>query len=292
MPGGGWRVIRKTRTASWCAVAAALTLVALPAAATDTKTATTADAKSDAKSAAKSDAKSATKTAPLPPTKPGTASKPVTVPRVAAHVPLPRARPTFAAPARIVTSPIQASAPPPLRAEPTAPVVAVAYAPPAPTPGIPLATAATASTPPADIDAIKQAIGLVRAGKIADASAVQRGISDPLARKLVEWVILRSDDNGAAFARYTAFIAANPTWPNMVMFRRRAEAMLWQERAPSATVRAYLAHTKPLSAKGRFALARALMSDGDRAGAQIHAREAWRGESFPAHPQRPRRGPV
>src|SRR5712671_1291422 len=290
MPGGCWPVIRQNRTASWCAVVAALTLVALPAAATDTKTGTTTDAKSDSRSATnpnakpvpKSDAKPGTKSAPLPPTKPVTASKPVAAPKVAAHVPLPRARPAFAAPARTVASPVQAPAPPAPRAEPTVPVVAVAYAPPAPTPGIPLATAATASTPPADVDAIKQAISLVRAGKIADASAAQRGISDPLARKLVEWVILRSDDNGADFARYNAFIAANPSWPNMVMFRRRAEAMLWQERAPSATVRAYFAPTKPLSAKGRFALARALISDGDRAGAQIHAREAWRVDSFPA----------
>jgi peptidoglycan lytic transglycosylase len=290
MPGGYWSVIRQNRTAIWCAVVAALTLVAPPVAATDTKTGTTTDAKSDSRSApnhnakpvAKSDAKPGTKSAPLPPTKPVTASKPVAAPKVAAHVPLPRARPAFAAPARTVASPVPAPAPPAPRAEPTAPVVAVAYAPPAPTPGIPLATAATASTPPADIDAIKQAISLVRAGKIADASAVQRGISDALARKLVEWVILRSDDNGADFARYNAFIAANPSWPNMVMFRRRAEAMLWQERAPSATVRAYFAQTKPLSAKGRFALARALMSDGDRAGAQIHAREAWRVDSFAA----------
>jgi soluble lytic murein transglycosylase len=35
-----------------------------------------------------------------------------------------------------------------------------------------------------------------------------------------------------------------------------------------------------LSAKGRFALARARLTDGDRAGAQALVREAWRGDSF------------
>ena len=146
--------------------------------------------------------------------------------------------------------------------------------------GFPLAEAPTAVTPRADIDAVKQAIGLVRAGKVEAATALARDITDPLARKLVEWVILRSDDNQVDFARYNAFITANPGWPSLVMFRRRAEAMLWQERASSATVRAYFADTKPLSAKGRFALARALLNDGDRPGAQALAREAWRQDDF------------
>ena len=34
-----------------------------------------------------------------------------------------------------------------------------------------------------------------------------------------------------SFARYAAFIAANPSWPSIGLLRRRAEAMLWNERA-------------------------------------------------------------
>src|SRR5262249_28366260 len=162
---------------------------------------------------------------------------------------------------------------------PTAPAAPFAYARPLAV-GVPLAEATTAATPPADVDAVKQAIGLARHGKVDAATSIEQGISDPLARKLVEWVILRSDDNNADFARYNAFITANPGWPSMVTLRRRAEAMLWHERASSATVRAYFANTKPLSAKGHFALARALLNDGDRAGAQAFAREAWRNEDF------------
>src|SRR5262249_55695000 len=88
------------------------------------------------------------------------------------------------------------------------------------------------------------------------------------------------DASNADFARYSAFIAAKPAWPSMVLFRKRAEAMLWQERAPPATVRAYFGTSRPLSAKGRFALARAMLVEGDRAGAQAQAREAWRSDSF------------
>ena len=44
--------------------------------------------------------------------------------------------------------------------------------------------------------------------------------------------------------------------------RRRAEARLWQEKADTATVRAFFADKAPLTAKGRFTLARALLADG------------------------------
>src|SRR6516165_330670 len=43
--------------------------------------------------------------------------------------------------------------------------------------------------------------------------------------QVVEWIILRSDRNGAGSARYATFIAANPSWPSLAMFRRRAEAL-------------------------------------------------------------------
>jgi soluble lytic murein transglycosylase len=56
--------------------------------------------------------------------------------------------------------------------------------------------------------------------------------------------------------------------------------MLWQERADLATIRAFTGD-RPLSAKGRFALGRALLAQGDRAGAQALVREAWRSESLP-----------
>ena len=193
-------------------------------------------------------------------------------------VPLPRPRPTSLASSRTAAPPVPSRG---LAAQAAAaPLTVASYSPPPAAKAVPLAAATAAAVSEADIEAVRHAIRLVRAGKIDDATEVERGISDTSARKLVEWVILRNDDNGVEFARYNAFIQANPTWPSMVMFRKRAEAMLWQERAPSATVRAYFANTRPLSPKGRFALARALLSDGDRAGAAAATREAWRLDSF------------
>lgn len=134
---------------------------------------------------------------------------------------------------------------------------------------------------PADIVAVKQAIELVRKGKPADATEIEKSLQDPLARKLVEWAILRYEDNGAGFDRYAAFIRDNPSWPGIPLLRRRAEGALWQEQRDSATVRRFLAG-KPTCAKGRFALARALLAEGDRSGAEREVRQAWRNETFSA----------
>jgi peptidoglycan lytic transglycosylase len=125
-----------------------------------------------------------------------------------------------------------------------------------------------------ELDAAKQAIGLLRKGKSGEATALATSSGDPVVQKLVEWVLLRSE-SGAGFERYAAFIRANPHWPNIRLLRRRAEARLWQDRRDAATVRRFL-DGEPISAKGRLALARVLMGEGDRAGAEREIRAAWR----------------
>jgi soluble lytic murein transglycosylase len=98
----------------------------------------------------------------------------------------------------------------------------------------------------------------------------------------VEWAILRSDDNGAPFSRYAAFIADNPNWPSIGFLRRRAESMLWVERGPPAATIAFFAKQPPITAKGHLALARAYLAQGNRGAAQAHARAAWHDEPMSA----------
>jgi soluble lytic murein transglycosylase len=131
----------------------------------------------------------------------------------------------------------------------------------------------------ADFAAVKNAIGLARKGKTSEATAVQKTIADPAARKLVEWFILRHPDADTNFSRYAAFIADNPGWPSMGLMRRRAEARLWQDRGDAATVRSFVGD-QPRSAKGRFALARVMLAEGDRDGAGRLVREAWRSDEL------------
>ena len=142
------------------------------------------------------------------------------------------------------------------------------------------ADAATSSLPSPDLAAVKAAIALARKGELAQASDVKESMSDPIARNVVEWAILRSDNKEVDFRRYVAFISDHPSWPNIGLLRRRAEAALWKERLDPQTVRAYFDKDQPLTAQGKFALARALLLDGERSEAQKLVREAWRDDNF------------
>ena len=201
-------------------------------------------------------------------------------------------------PAAAVAAPKSQSAPPPKMApapavtatvKPTAPPAARPAAPPmlAPAtrqhaaprkPVIPAAVAATSSTSQADKDTLESVIELVRKRKAGEASNVAAGISDPVARKLAEWIILRSENNDATVERYRAFISANPSWPSQTFLRRRLEAAMWDDRRDESVAWSWFENESPISAKGRFTLAKAMLARGDRANAERLVREAWRSD--------------
>jgi soluble lytic murein transglycosylase len=130
-----------------------------------------------------------------------------------------------------------------------------------------------------DLALVKEAIDLARKARTDEATATRDRIADPAAQKLVEWFILRHSETTANFNRYAAFIAANPEWPSAALLRRRAEARLWQERSEAATVRGFTGG-QPVSARGKLALARILLGEGDRDGAGRLVRDAWRSEEL------------
>jgi len=144
----------------------------------------------------------------------------------------------------------------------------------------PAAVAATSTTSQADKDVLENIIELMRKQKASDATQAQAAISDPVARKLAEWLILRSDNNGASVERYRAFISANPSWPSQTFLRRRIEAALWDDRRDDATVWAWFENQSPISAKGKFALAKVMIARGDRTNAERLVREAWRNDGM------------
>src|SRR5499433_1808908 len=149
------------------------------------------------------------------------------------------------------------------------------------TPAARFTLAASDFTPATDIAVLREAVTAARRGKTAQAADLQKTIGDPIARKLVEWTILRSDETQSIdVSRYMAFITDNPSWPSIALLRRRAEATLWADRLDPAFVRAFFGKEAPTTTKGKFALARALRLQGDRAGAQSLVREAWRYDSF------------
>jgi soluble lytic murein transglycosylase len=142
----------------------------------------------------------------------------------------------------------------------------------------PAAVAQTSSTPKADLDTLENVIELVRKHQPDDATQAEASISDPVARKLAEWLILRSDNNNATVERYRAFMTANPSWPSQTFFRRRLEASLWDDQRDDSAVWSWFENESPVSAKGRLALARTMLARGDRANAERLVREAWRND--------------
>jgi len=142
----------------------------------------------------------------------------------------------------------------------------------------PFAVAPTSATSPEDAAAVKRVIEAARHGREADADVAEQSIRDPVARKLAEWVIVRSDNTNPNFARYAAFVTANPSWPHASLFGRRAENALWNDHVDDATVLAFFASHRPSTAKGCYMLARALLAKGDLDGAAALVRHAWRHE--------------
>ena len=141
--------------------------------------------------------------------------------------------------------------------------------------------AADAPPLPPELATTKQALELVRQRKLGEATALAASVSDPVAKKLVEWALLRRADGEIGLGRYAAFIRGNPDWPSIALLRRRVEEKLWQERRDASTMRR-LMEGEPISAVGRLARARMLLSEGDRAGAQREVRAVWRGAGLSA----------
>nr|WP_249803190.1 transglycosylase SLT domain-containing protein [Bradyrhizobium sp. 21] len=242
-------------------------------------------ASAPAKDAAKKPAKDAGKDAGKDPGKNAGKESAKDKPKAATAAPAPKSTPTAhgspakPAPAPAATATVRPTAPAVVRPA-AAPVLAPAtrqHAAPR-KPVTPAAVAATSSTPQADKDTLETVIELVRKRKSADATNYAASISDPVARKLAEWIILRSEDNGATVERYRAFLSANPSWPSQTFLRRRLEAAMWDDRRDDSVAWSWFENESPVSAKGRFTLAKAMLARGDRANAERLVREAWRSD--------------
>jgi soluble lytic murein transglycosylase len=269
---------------------AALTAQPQPAADDAAKPAPKPAPKPSAKPVARPTANSATKPAAKPAAK--TAAKPVAKPvakPAAKAVAQPAAKPVISA----SVTPANVPAVPLPRQRPMPPPAVSAYAQAnvglhgalfatrahfksmvRPVAG-PFAVAATTVTSPADIEQLKRVIESARKSKGTDADAAKNAIVDPVARKLAEWMILRSDNTQPSFQRYAAFVTANPDWPHVPLFRRRAENALWNDHVDDNAVLAFFAGHPPTTAKGRYMMAHALLAKGDRAGAAALVRHAW-----------------
>ncbi|MGU3494028.1 transglycosylase SLT domain-containing protein [Xanthobacteraceae bacterium A53D] len=144
----------------------------------------------------------------------------------------------------------------------------------------PLTLAPTAGVSTAELSELRSAVAAARSGKGADALAQARGLSDPVARTLVTWLVIRHAPNDLGFDNIAAFLRDKPGWPTPSTLRRRAERVLLQEKRDPATVRAFFADQNPVSGEGKLALARAFAASGDRNTTTALVRDAWRNDEM------------
>lgn len=131
-----------------------------------------------------------------------------------------------------------------------------------------------------DVAALRAAIAHAKAGRIAQATQARASISDPVARALIEWTILRHNADSVGFPRLNAFLRDYPGFPGAGRIRQRAEGALLDDAIDAATVRAFYANSTPTSAKGAIALALAQRAAGDTGRAHALVRQTWRTEDL------------
>ncbi len=131
-----------------------------------------------------------------------------------------------------------------------------------------------------DAKRIADAIGAYYARDESRGRALQREITDPIGRKLVEWYRLRS---GLADAfQIRAFLEANPAWPDRELLNRKFEELLFAQGGDAAAIKNAFSRQEPATGLGLAALASAYLVEGDTKRAKDLASRAWREFDIPA----------
>ena len=135
---------------------------------------------------------------------------------------------------------------------------------------------------PTDEDAkrLRDALAAVERRDMDEARAQAAKIAEPAARTLIEWFALRG---GIGAARdFTAFMSANPSWPDTRLLTQRAEQQLLSGGGPAKEIVAFFGDRAPQSGAGAIALASAHLALGDEARAKAAAVKAWRDNEIAA----------
>jgi soluble lytic murein transglycosylase len=135
-----------------------------------------------------------------------------------------------------------------------------------------------------DPSALREAMAAAAGGRLAEAKSQRDKLSDPAARKLIDWYLYRGGYGTASEVR--AFLDANADWPDRSLLAQRAEEALFNSSASPADIKAFFASSKPQTAVGHAALASAYLADrGDPKAQELAkalAQKAWIELNVPA----------
>ena len=129
-----------------------------------------------------------------------------------------------------------------------------------------------------DATRLREAMGSV--ARPDAARALRDRLTDPVARRLVDWALVRAGRASAAEIR--AFLEASPNWPNRELITQRMEEQTFMAGGSAKDIKAFYAASPPKTGIGRAALASAHLAEGNEPEARALAVPAWRKGEIPA----------
>jgi soluble lytic murein transglycosylase len=132
-----------------------------------------------------------------------------------------------------------------------------------------------------DAQHLREAAAAVRSDSLTDFQAAKSQITDPLARKLADWMRLRGGLGEAA--EYQAFLRDNPLWPARSLLTQRLEEALFTKGGSAKSIKDYFAASPPETGIGYAALASAYLAEGNTQEARKLAAKVWREMTIPAN---------
>lgn len=131
----------------------------------------------------------------------------------------------------------------------------------------------------------RQAMRMADQRKWDDVDRYINKISDPTAKKILEWRAA-ADDPYVSFDRLTRVVQTQSDWPRMTRIRSKSETLLFdQPLSPNDTI-AWFLGAKPVSGEGRAAMARAYYERGQRDIGDQWLKLAWRNSRLTRDRQR------
>ncbi|WP_292093199.1 lytic transglycosylase domain-containing protein [Brevundimonas sp.] len=131
-----------------------------------------------------------------------------------------------------------------------------------------------------DAALFRQGLTSARARDVIGTRSIMARISDPTARKLVEWALLDTSAPQLSYAELSQAQSQFAAWPRGDSRRQAGEKALDMAGAAPDTALAFFGDTKPTTIQGAVALASALEQRGRRDEAQALIRDWWRTQSF------------
>lgn len=131
-----------------------------------------------------------------------------------------------------------------------------------------------------DAARLEKALAHAERGRWQKALAEVDRIRDGAANKLIRWMWLTDENNGASFAQIAAFREQNPDWPDQRALAVRAEEALLDQPMSDAEIIAWFAGDAPVTGEGKLRLGAALIaSDREREG-EVWIQRGWIDHNF------------